>query len=98
LIDYLMSGWLKDGGCDTPGGKNLSAFFLFEVNKALVSRSRIFQLKLLNEADLRRVLEQALTDSERGYGKLSVTVEPDAIASFWLPSFFSHHNELALPE
>ena len=44
----------------------------FEVNKALVSRSRIFQLKLLNEADLRRVLEQALTDSERGYGNLSV--------------------------
>jgi putative ATPase len=52
----------------------------FEVNKALVSRSRIFQLKLLNEADLRRVLEQALTDSERGYGQLSVIVEPDAIA------------------
>jgi putative ATPase len=52
----------------------------FEVNKALVSRSRIFQLKPLNEADLPRVLEQALTDPERGYGQLSVIVEPDAIA------------------
>jgi putative ATPase len=52
----------------------------FEVNKALVSRSRIFQLKLLDEADLRRVLEQALADPERGYGQLSVIVEPDAIA------------------
>jgi putative ATPase len=39
-----------------------------------------FQLKLLDEADLRRVLEQALADPERGYGQLSVIVEPDAIA------------------
>jgi putative ATPase len=33
-----------------------------------------------DEADLRRVLEQALADPERGYGQLSVIVEPDAIA------------------
>jgi len=27
------SGCLKAGGCDTPGGKNLSAFFLMEIHK-----------------------------------------------------------------
>ncbi|MDY0002262.1 MAG: AAA family ATPase [Polyangia bacterium] len=51
----------------------------FEVNKALVSRSRIFQLKPLTEADLRRVVAQALADPERGYGKLEVRVDPDAL-------------------
>ncbi len=52
----------------------------FEVNKALVSRSRLFQLKQLNDLDLQRVVAQTLTDSERGYGKLAVQVEPDALA------------------
>lgn len=52
----------------------------FEVNKALVSRSRIFQLKPLEEADLRQVAQQALTDPERGYGALAVTISEDALA------------------
>jgi putative ATPase len=52
----------------------------FEVNKALVSRSRIFQLKPLNEADLYRVAEMALSDPERGYGRLKVHIEPEALA------------------
>ncbi len=70
--------WVENGTVILIGATTENPYF--EVNKALVSRSRIFQLKLLNEADLRRVLEQALTDSERGYGKLSVRVDPDAIA------------------
>ncbi len=51
----------------------------FEVNKALVSRSRIFQLKILGDEDLRRVARCALTDKERGYGALSVSVDDDAL-------------------
>ncbi|MFP4163988.1 MAG: AAA family ATPase, partial [Chitinispirillaceae bacterium] len=51
----------------------------FEVNKALVSRSRIFQLKVLNENDLRNVAMQALSDKERGYGKRSVEIDDDAL-------------------
>ena len=62
--------WVENGTVILIGATTENPYF--EVNKALVSRSRIFQLKLLNEADLRRVLEQALTDSERGYGNLSV--------------------------
>ncbi len=50
----------------------------FEVNKALVSRSRIFQLKPLMEADLHQILRQTLADKERGYGDLQVEIEPDA--------------------
>ncbi len=51
----------------------------FEVNKALVSRSRIFQLKPLTEADLREVALMALRDTERGYGKLRVQIDEDAL-------------------
>jgi putative ATPase len=50
----------------------------FEVNKALVSRSRLFQLKPLESADLERVLDQALQDGDRGYGKLRVQVDAEA--------------------
>jgi putative ATPase len=51
----------------------------FEVNKALVSRSRIFQLKPLTQADLRQIAHQAIADLERGYGKLRVDLRPDAL-------------------
>ncbi|MDH3349429.1 MAG: AAA family ATPase [Desulfobulbaceae bacterium] len=40
----------------------------FEVNKALLSRSRIFELACLTDDDLLRVADQALKDPERGYG------------------------------
>jgi putative ATPase len=51
----------------------------FEVNRALVSRSRIFQLKPLAEEDLRQVAWQALQDAERGYGHLDVELHEDAL-------------------
>lgn len=52
----------------------------FEVNKALVSRSRIFELRPLEEQDLRALLERALHDPERGYGTVQARIEPDALA------------------
>ncbi len=51
----------------------------FEVNKALVSRSRIFQLKPLTTEDLRQIARQALHDPERGYGNLPVELHADAL-------------------
>ena len=51
----------------------------FEVNKALVSRSRIFELKTLDEDDLRRIARQTLHDAERGYGHLDVRIDDDAL-------------------
>ena len=52
----------------------------FEVNKALVSRSRIFELRPLGEDDLRVVVRQALADTERGYGARRVAIDDDALA------------------
>ena len=52
----------------------------FEVIGALVSRSRIFQLKPLGDDDVRRMLLRAVGDPERGYGKLDVLLDDDALA------------------
>ncbi len=52
----------------------------FEVISALVSRSRIFQLKALSDDDVQQILLSALTDPERGYGERSVHVDDDALA------------------
>ena len=50
----------------------------FEVNKALVSRSRIFQLKPLEADDLSAILDQTLGDSERGYGDREIEIDDEA--------------------
>jgi putative ATPase len=52
----------------------------FDVIKALVSRSRIFELNALTEEDIREILLNALEDPELGYGKLDVTLTPEAMA------------------
>ena len=52
----------------------------FAVNRALTSRSRIFQLRSLDDADLHAIAEQALGDAERGYGGRCVSVQADAMA------------------
>jgi putative ATPase len=51
----------------------------FEVIGALVSRSRVFQLRPLSDRDVRNLLERALKDPERGYGKRKIQVDPDAL-------------------
>ncbi|MBK1826020.1 replication-associated recombination protein A [Haloferula rosea] len=51
----------------------------FYVNSPLVSRSQIFQLEPVSSKDLLPVLQRALTDSERGLGKLDVQAEEDAL-------------------
>ncbi len=51
----------------------------FEVNKALVSRSRIFQLQVLTEENLVAVAKQALHDKERGYGNKKIKISDDAL-------------------
>jgi putative ATPase len=51
----------------------------FEVIAALVSRSRIFQLRPLSDDDVRTLLHRALSDQERGYGNRQVEISEDAL-------------------
>ncbi len=69
--------WVENGTFILIGATTENPFF--EVNAALVSRSRIFQLKPLTEEDLMKVARQALEDPERGYGRLNVVFEDGAL-------------------
>ncbi|MGQ9681777.1 MAG: AAA family ATPase [Anaerolineae bacterium] len=51
----------------------------FEVNKALVSRSRIFQVRSLTKEDLLELLRRALADPDRGYGRRQIIADDDAL-------------------
>jgi putative ATPase len=52
----------------------------FEVNAALLSRSRVFVLRGLTEDEIAIILARALTDPERGLGAEPLAVDPDALA------------------
>lgn len=69
--------WVENGTIILVGATTENPFF--EVNKALVSRSRVFQLKPLTEEDLTKAARMALTDKERGYGRWNVQFEEGAL-------------------
>jgi putative ATPase len=68
--------WVENGTVILIGATTENPFF--SVNRPLVSRSRIFQLRDLETKDLRRIVEQALTDP-RGYGERTVRLDDDAL-------------------
>ncbi|MEO1636235.1 MAG: AAA family ATPase, partial [Cyanobacteria bacterium J06631_9] len=70
--------WVENGTVILIGATTENPFF--EVNKALVSRSRVFQLKPLQASDLEAIVQQALADKKRGYGEKSVQIDADALA------------------
>jgi len=52
----------------------------FELNGALLSRCQVFVLRPLSADTIRKLLERAVTERERGLGHLELSVEPDALA------------------
>ena len=52
----------------------------FEVNAALLSRSRVFVLRGLAEEEILTILQRALDDPARGLGSEGLIVEADALA------------------
>jgi putative ATPase len=50
----------------------------FEVISALISRSRVFQLRNLSREETALLLERAIQDPQRGYGLRKIELAPDA--------------------
>ncbi len=69
--------WVENGTVVLIGATIENPYF--EVNRALVSRSRIFQLKPLIREDLFAVVRQALSDRQRGYGNYEINIDDDAL-------------------
>lgn len=53
---------------------------MFEVNPALISRSRLFRLELLDDEEMRAVMNHALQDKERGFGHYHIAIAEEAMA------------------
>jgi putative ATPase len=58
----------------------------FAVNSPLVSRSQIFQFTALTEEDIKALLRRAAEDPERGYGKLNLRIDDEAIGHWAVTS------------
>lgn len=68
--------WVENGTLTLIGATTENPFF--EVNKALVSRARLFRLQPLEPAHLRQLLNRALKDREVGYGDRPITISEEA--------------------
>jgi putative ATPase len=53
----------------------------FEVNAALLSRSKVFVLQALTLGDVEQILQRALSDAERGLGAMDLTVSAEAMTA-----------------
>lgn len=74
--DYLLP-FVEDGTVILIGATTENPFF--EVNPALMSRSTLFELKHIDEEDIKISIERALADKERGLGEMSLSIEHDAL-------------------
>ena len=70
--------WVENGTVTLIGATTENPYF--EVNKALVSRSRLFRMEALEPAHLQALLQRALADPERGYGQRRVEISAEAAA------------------
>lgn len=71
VLPYVESGVVTLIGATT---ENPS----FEVNSALLSRSRVFVLKALSDEDVGLIVDRALADKERGLASQRIHLEPEA--------------------
>ncbi|MCT4617803.1 MAG: replication-associated recombination protein A [Marinisporobacter sp.] len=72
LLPYVENGTLTLIGATTENP-------FFEVNKALISRSMLFELKSLDEEAMKKVIHRAITDMENGLGMFLVDLEEEAM-------------------
>ncbi len=70
--------WVENGTVTLIGATTENPYF--EVNKALVSRSRLFRMEALEPPHLQALLERALADPERGFGERRVEITAEAAA------------------
>ncbi len=71
LLPHVEDGTIVFIGCTTENP-------FFSVIPALVSRSRVYHFNPLSEDDLGVLIERALADAERGFGRLKITLDAEA--------------------
>ena len=72
--DYLLP-YVEDGTVILIGATTENPYF--EVNSALLSRSRLFELKPLSKEALSRLTDEALSDKKRGLGNFRTSLSEE---------------------
>ncbi len=73
--DYLLP-YVEDGTLILIGATTENPYF--EVNGALLSRSRIFELKALEREDVKELIVRAVSDEKKGMGSYHAVIEDEA--------------------
>ena len=68
---------VEDGTIILIGATTENPFF--EVNKAIISRSTVFQLYPLESKNIKNIIINAISDNERGFGNLNIKIEDEAL-------------------
>ncbi len=74
--DYLLP-YVENGTITLIGATTENPYF--EVNGALLSRSRIFELKPLSADDIAKAISRAISDTTNGYGNRDIIITNDVI-------------------
>ena len=73
--DYLLP-YVEDGTLILIGATTENPYF--EVNGALLSRSRIFELKALEQEDVKELILRAVKDEKKGMGSYHAVIDDEA--------------------
>lgn len=73
--DYLLP-FVEDGTIVLIGATTENPYF--EVNNALLSRSRIFELNKLSKENISKLIDKALNDDKNGLGALKIKIDDNA--------------------
>jgi putative ATPase len=76
--------WVEDGTIVLIGATTENPSF--EVNSALLSRSRVYRFERLTDDDLVGLLGRALADPERGLGSRRIEIDPSVLRAIALQS------------
>ena len=74
--DYLLP-YVEDGTVILIGATTENPYF--EVNRALISRSSVFELQPLSVEDVKTLLRRAVYDVEKGMGSYGAEIDEDAL-------------------
>ena len=72
LLPYVEDGTIIFIGATTENP-------YFEVNKALISRSTVFELKPLSDEDIKNIIIHALSDEKKGLGAFEAEITDEAL-------------------
>ncbi len=75
LLPHIENGTILFMGATTQNP-------FFYINSTLLSRSQLFELKPLDEDDIKELIQRALSNTKNGFGEIQTKIDPEALDHF----------------